>query len=264
MPRPPERAGIAAGHVETAPARDPAHGAALDAVRPLLHKIRSLERRLPERLTPAADPLPLDLYFSRGCPWWKRAMDIIGASISLIVAAPVMLCIAMAIKMTSRGPVIFKQERGGLGGRAFTLYKFRTMVEDAEARKVYLLHLNERTGAAFKIRNDPRVTRVGHLLRRLSLDELPQFVNVLKGDMSLVGPRPLPVQEEKAYAPWQHARLGVKPGITCIWQVSSRGRSCFDHWVRLDLQYIRGMSPVLDIKILLLTLPAVLSRKGAH
>lgn len=244
---------------------DPLPVSALEVVRPLILRIRKLERRpMPSDSVPVIEALPLDSFFVIGCPPWKRAMDIIGALVGIVVGAPLMLFIAVIIKITSPGPVIFKQRRGGLGGKAFTVYKFRTMVEDAEARKAHLRHLNERTGAAFKIKNDPRITRVGRFLRNLSMDELPQFFNVLMGDMSLVGPRPLPVTEENEYAVWQRARLAVRPGLTCIWQVSSRNRSCFDHWVRLDLQYIRSMSFWLDVKILLLTFPAVLSRRGAH
>lgn len=243
---------------------DPLLASAMEAVRPLIVRIRKLDRLSLDGLeTPDIEAKPLDLAVV-GCPRWKRAMDIAGAITGLLVGAPLMLVLALMIKFTSPGPVIFRQKRGGLAGRPFTLYKFRTMVRDAEERKVHLRHLNERTGAAFKIRNDPRITRVGRFLRRLSLDELPQFYNVLKGDMSLVGPRPLPVAEEIEYTAWQRARLSVKPGLTGIWQISSRDRSCFDHWVRLDLQYIRGMSFWLDVKILLMTLPAVLSRRGAH
>ena len=191
-------------------------------------------------------------------------MDVVGASVALVVFAPLMLIIAVAIKLTSAGPVLFLQERGGLRGKPFLLCKFRSMTADAEARKQELAPFNERTGPAFKMKDDPRVTPVGRLLRRASLDELPQFFNVLKGDMSLVGPRPLPIEEDQGYEQWHWRRLEAKPGITCLWQVFSRDDHDFDNWVRLDIQYIENMSFWLDVKLLLLTLPAVLSRKGAH
>jgi lipopolysaccharide/colanic/teichoic acid biosynthesis glycosyltransferase len=197
-------------------------------------------------------------------PWWKRVMDIPGALAVLVLAAPLMGAIALAIKLTSRGPVFFTQRRAGAGGRPFRLYKFRTMTPDAEARKDDLLHLNERRGPVFKMKRDPRVTTAGRFLRRLSLDELPQLFNVLRGDMSLVGPRPLPLAETGRMAVWQRRRLQVKPGVTGLWQVTSRNKSCFDEWVRLDIEYIEERSLWLDCKILLKTIPAVLSCKGAH
>jgi len=207
---------------------------------------------------------PLESHFVRPFPKWKRAMDILGAVVGIVLFAPIMLAVAIAIKCTSSGPVLFTQLRGGRGGRPFRVYKFRTMVVDAEARKQEIMHLNERTGPAFKMKSDPRVTRIGAILRKTSIDELPQFFNVLKGDMSLVGPRPLPVDEVRLCDQWHWRRLEVKPGLTCIWQVNGRDQSCFDAWVRQDIEYIRKHSLLLDIKLLLLTIPAVLSRKGAH
>jgi lipopolysaccharide/colanic/teichoic acid biosynthesis glycosyltransferase len=170
----------------------------------------------------------------------------------------------LAIKLTSGGNVLFRQTRCGLNGRFFTLYKFRTMVEDAEERRAGLLHLNEmKGGPVFKLKSDPRVTWFGRFLRRYSLDELPQLWNVLRGDMSLVGPRP-PIPEEVAqYQRWQRRRLAMKPGLTCLWQVSGRNELDFDRWMQLDLEYIDSWSPWLDFKILLRTIPAVLSGKGA-
>jgi len=211
----------------------------------------------------AALSLPMEPLFVRPFPWWKRTMDIAGGFVGLVLFAIPMLLIAAAIRLDSKGPGLFKQKRGGRGGRPFSCYKFRTMGVDAEARKQDLLQYNERSGVAFKMRNDPRVTRVGRLLRKTSLDELPQFFNVLRGDMSLVGPRPLPVSEDQEYDPWHKQRLELKPGITCIWQIYSRDESCFDTWVRQDLQYIRNCSFWLDVKLLLLTVPAVVLRKGA-
>jgi len=201
--------------------------------------------------------------FYRPLPIWKRIMDIVGAIVALIVFSPMMLIVAMAIKLTSKGPVFFTQQRAGLGGRPFTFYKFRSMTIDAEARKKELLKHNERTGPAFKMTDDPRVTHVGDFIRKWSIDELPQLFNVLRGDLSLVGPRPLPIEEASQHDQWQDRRLCITPGITCLWQVYARHDKCFDRWTRLDIEYITRRSPLLDIKILLRTLPAVLSRKGA-
>jgi lipopolysaccharide/colanic/teichoic acid biosynthesis glycosyltransferase len=207
---------------------------------------------------------PLEQFLARPMPVWKRMVDILGAGAALILFAPLMLLIAVAIKATSRGPVVFRQRRSGLGGRPFQLYKFRTMVADAEARKADLMQLNEQDGPAFKIRNDPRITRVGRFLRRTSLDELPQLWNVLLGDMSLVGPRPLPCHETAACEGWQRQRLNVTPGITCIWQIFGRSSVSFDDWIRMDVQYIRSRSVGQDVKLLLQTVPAVLLGRGAH
>jgi exopolysaccharide biosynthesis polyprenyl glycosylphosphotransferase len=193
----------------------------------------------------------------------KRLLDVLVAALVLVLALPVVGMIALAIKLTSGGNVLFRQTRCGLNGRFFTLYKFRTMVEDAEERRGELLHLNEMDGPVFKLRSDPRVTAFGRFLRRYSLDELPQFWNVLRGEMSLVGPRP-PIPEEVAkYQRWQRRRLAMKPGLTCLWQVSGRNDLDFDRWMQLDLEYIDSWSPTLDLKILLKTIPAVLSGKGA-
>lgn len=202
--------------------------------------------------------------FSRPFPLWKRAMDIGGALGGLIVFAPVMIAVAIAIKATSIGPVFFKQKRGGMGGKIFYLYKFRSMTTDAEARKADLMQFNERSGVAFKMKDDPRVTAIGKFIRKTSLDELPQLCNVLLGDMSIVGPRPLPVNEEEGYSVWHWRRLDVKPGLTCIWQVTSRHDRDFDRWVRLDLEYIRKRSFWLDLSLILRTIPAVLAQRGAH
>ena len=193
----------------------------------------------------------------------KRTLDVAVASLLLLIALPIVGMIALAIWLTSGGKILFRQTRCGLNGRFFTLYKFRTMVEDAEERRRELLHLNEMDGPVFKLRSDPRVTGFGRFLRRYSLDELPQLWNVLRGDMSLVGPRP-PIPEEVAqYQRWQRRRLAMKPGLTCLWQVSGRNNLDFDRWMQLDLEYIDSWSPTLDFKILLKTIPAVLSGKGA-
>jgi len=216
------------------------------------------------RETSLENTSPLETLLVRPFPVWKRILDIAGALAGIVLFAPLMMVIGLLIALTSPGPVIFMQKRSGLGGTPFWVYKFRTMFQDAEARKTELLSLNERKGPAFKMKNDPRVTAVGRILRKTSLDELPQFLNVLKGDMSLVGPRPLPVDEMRASKPWHRCRLEVKPGITCLWQITSRDESCFDQWMRLDLEYIRNMSFSYDLKLLFKTIPAVLSRKGAY
>ncbi|HUO85695.1 MAG TPA: sugar transferase, partial [Thermoanaerobaculia bacterium] len=194
----------------------------------------------------------------------KRALDVMVSIGVLLISLPLMLGIALAIRLTSPGSIVFKQRRIGLNGRIFTLYKFRTMIADAVARREEVQHLNEVTGPVFKSRQDPRVTRVGRFLRRFSLDELPQLWNVLRGDMSLVGPRPPIPEEVNLYERWQRRRLSMKPGLTCLWQVSGRSDVDFDNWVKLDLQYIDNWSPSLDLKILARTIPAVLSGRGAH
>lgn len=193
----------------------------------------------------------------------KRLLDVGVSTLVLMLAFPVVLSIALLIKLTSGGDVLFRQTRCGLNGRFFTLYKFRTMVEGAEERRRELMHLNEMNGPVFKLRSDPRVTWFGRFLRKFSLDELPQLWNVLRGDMSLVGPRP-PIPEEVArYQRWQRRRLAMKPGLTCLWQISGRNNLDFDRWIELDLQYIDSWTPLLDLKILVKTIPVVLSGKGA-
>jgi len=194
----------------------------------------------------------------------KRFLDLVIASALLIAAAPLMAAVAVAIRLTSEGPVCFVQHRVGLNKRRFRLYKFRTMVVDAEAQLPALEHRNEASGPVFKIRNDPRLTRVGHFLRESSLDELPQLVNVIKGDMSLVGARPLPVRDYRGFTQdWHRRRFSVRPGITCLWQVNGRSGVAFDQWMKLDMEYIDHWSLMLDMKILLKTIPAVLRRTGA-
>src|SRR5687767_158647 len=193
----------------------------------------------------------------------KRALDVALSVMVLGLAMPVIGVAALAIKLTSPGSVLFKQRRIGLNGRIFTLYKFRTMIEDAHERREEVAHLNEMNGPVFKVRDDPRVTPVGRWLRRFSLDEIPQLWNVLKGDMSLVGPRPPIPEEVSLYERWQRRRLSMKPGLTCLWQISGRNEVDFDRWMKMDLQYIDNWSPSLDFKILLRTIPVVLSGRGA-
>jgi len=200
----------------------------------------------------------------RPLPWWKRAIDIVGAVAGLVLASPVLAVSALLIKYGSKGPVIFTQQRAGLGGRPFTIYKFRTMVVDAEEQKAALRKFSEQDGPAFKLTNDPRITPIGRFLRKTSIDELPQLWNVLRGDMTLVGPRPLPVGESDACEQWHRRRLDVTPGLTCIWQVKGRSKVSFSEWVRMDVAYIRRRTFFNDMRILLETVPAVLMRKGAR
>lgn len=194
----------------------------------------------------------------------KRFVDVVVSTVALIVLAPVLGIVAAAIWLDSGRPVLFVQERVGLNGRRFRFFKFRTMVQGAELLQSKIEHLNEAEGPVFKIRNDPRITSVGRVIRRLSLDELPQLFNVLVGDMSLVGPRPLPVRDVERFQIAAHKRrFSVKPGITCLWQISGREPQ-FDSWVKTDMEYIDNWSLALDFKILVKTIPAVLSGRGAY
>ena len=195
----------------------------------------------------------------------KQAVDFAGALLLLIVFSIPMLIAALLIKLTSKGPILFKQMRSGVNGQPFVMYKFRSMATDAEQRKQELAVLNEMSGPVFKVTNDPRITPIGRWLRKLSIDEFPQLINVLRGEMSLVGPRPLPVEEVKRFDDFAHRRrLSVKPGLTCLWQISGRNQiSNFKDWVRLDLEYIDNWSIWLDFKILWRTIPVVLFARGA-
>ena len=194
----------------------------------------------------------------------KRGLDIGVAAILLVVFLPVMAAVAGLIKLTSPGAVLFTQYRLGYNKRKFKIYKFRTMMEDAEQRIKQLEHLNEVSGPVFKIRNDPRITPIGRFLRRASIDELPQLFNVLKGEMSLVGPRPLPARDYEGFnQDWQRRRFSVRPGLTCLWQINGRSSIPFEKWMQLDLQYIDKWSLWLDLEILIRTIPAVLKGKGA-
>lgn len=194
----------------------------------------------------------------------KRVVDVGISMATLFLLSPVMVVTALLIRLTSPGPVLFAQDRVGMNQRRFRLYKFRSMVMDAEERKKELASLNELDGPAFKIGNDPRITPIGRIIRKTSIDELPQLYNVLKGEMSLVGPRP-PLPDEVSKYDWLfRRRLSVKPGITCVWQVSGRNNTTFDEWMTMDKQYVENWSLLLDFKILLKTIPAVLFGKGAH
>lgn len=194
----------------------------------------------------------------------KRAIDLTVSLLLFVATLPIQILAAVAIRLSSPGPIYFRQTRCGLNGRHFMLLKFRTMQAGAEERLHEISHLNEMTGPVFKASKDPRRTPVGRVLRRLSVDELPQLWNVILGNMSLVGPRPPLPEEVSQYQPWQHRRLSMKPGITCLWQISGRNDLDFDRWMALDLKYIDTWSPMLDLKILLKTVPAVLSGRGAR
>jgi exopolysaccharide biosynthesis polyprenyl glycosylphosphotransferase len=193
----------------------------------------------------------------------RRIFDFLGSLILILISSPVFLLIILAIRLESAGPAIYRQVRCGLNGRRFTFYKFRSMVQGAEVRKGELLTYNLMAGPVFKMKNDPRVTRLGRFLRKTSLDELPQLFNVLRGDMSFVGPRPPIPEEVEKYEGWQRRRLSMKPGITGLWQVSGRNQIKFDQWMKLDLEYIDNWSIWLDLKILIKTIPVVLLGKGA-
>lgn len=194
----------------------------------------------------------------------KRLIDIIGASLGLILASPIMLIVAILIKLEDpKGPIFFSQIRNGAYPTTFKMYKFRSMYIDAEERLQDLMHLNEQSGPAFKITDDPRITKIGKFIRKTSLDELPQLFNILKGEMSLVGPRPAIPREVEQYTAYQKQRLFVKPGLTCIWQVSGRNNIGFEEWVELDIEYIKTRSLWLDTKLILLTIPALLGDENA-
>ncbi len=202
--------------------------------------------------------------FALPTPLGKRAIDVMVSSLGLLLLLPFLLVVAVMIRCTSVGPIFFKQRRSGLGGIPFDIYKFRTMVVNAEQHQIALKHLNEQDGPAFKMRSDPRVTSLGRLLRFTCVDELPQLWNILKGEMSLVGPRPLPCEESNACRWWQMRRLDVLPGLTCTWQARGRSMVSFDEWMRMDLDYVRRRSPALDFQILLGTFAFLISRRSCE
>jgi Sugar transferases involved in lipopolysaccharide synthesis len=194
----------------------------------------------------------------------KRTVDIIASLLGLIILSPVFLVTAIAIKVEDpKGKVFYNAPRGGQYGRPFLCYKFRSMYANADAVKDFLAEQNEMQGPVFKIKNDPRITKVGKIIRKTSIDELPQFLNVLQGHISLVGPRPLPIKEALAVPAQYKAREEVQPGITCIWQISGRNEIDFDDWMKLDLEYVRKQSLLFDTEILLKTIPAVFTNRGA-
>lgn len=235
--------------------------------------VRAVERRA----VPVAEPVPseppdggrwpvadLGEQFSVPLPFAKRAVDLCVSAAALLLLAPLFAVVAVAIKLDSPGPVLFRQLRAGRGGRSFAFYKFRSMHADAEKRRAELEASNEKDGPIFKIRDDPRITRVGRVLRRWSLDELPQLWNIVKGDLSLVGPRSPTLNEVAEYERWQRRRLDVTGGLTCIWQVSGRSQVSFQEWMRMDMRYVRRRSSWLDFCLLARTLPAVLQGRGAY
>ena len=210
------------------------------------------------------EPRPLVELLLDKAPWWKRPIDVIGSSAALVLLSPLMLGAALAVKFTSPGPVFYSSWRVGLGGRKFRFHKFRTMCVDAEQKKRALMAQNEADGPVFKMERDPRVTGIGRILRKTSIDELPQLWNVLTGEMSLVGPRPPLPEETLWYEPWQRRRLELKGGITCLWQVSGRSNISFEEWCRLDVKYHQTRSFLGDLGILFRTVPAVLTARGAR
>lgn len=193
----------------------------------------------------------------------KRIIDIVASFTGLILLSPLILIVSILIKLESKGEVIFKQKRVGLNGKEFYMYKFRSMVINAEELKAELESQNEMSGPMFKIKDDPRITKVGKFIRKTSIDELPQLINVIKGDMSLVGPRPSLPKEVKKFEPWMMERLEVKPGLTCIWQISGRNNIDFEDWMKLDIKYVRERSFKLDMKLILKTVLVLLGDKNA-
>lgn len=196
--------------------------------------------------------------------FFKRTIDICGSVIGLTLLSPIILIVAIAIKLESKGPIIFTQDRIGLSGKTFKMYKLRSMVSNAEELKEKLAEQNEMSGPMFKMKDDPRVTKVGKFIRKTSIDELPQLFNILKGDMSLVGPRPSLPKEVEEFEPWMYERLEVKPGLTCYWQVSGRNNIDFEDWMKLDIQYVRERSFWGDIKLVFKTFFVLFGDKNAH
>ena len=196
--------------------------------------------------------------------WTKRVFDVVAASIALVVLSPIFLLTAIAILLEDGGPIFFTQQRAGKDMQSFKIYKFRSMYKNAEAQFERMQAQNEQTGHAFKIKNDPRITHVGHFIRRYSIDELPQLLNIIKGDMSVVGPRPILYSQMEECNAYEKQRLIVKPGLTCYWQVCGRARIKWDRWVQLDLQYIQDMSILKDLELIFRTFPAIFGKDGAY
>lgn len=209
-------------------------------------------------------PLDIPDADSSSYRFMKRVFDLAVGGLVLLLLVPIAPVVALMIWLDTPGPVFFRQTRIGQGGRPFGFYKFRSMCADADGRVSELAAQNEQKGPVFKIREDPRITAVGRFLRRSSLDEIPQILNVLKGDMTIVGPRPALPREVARYQPWQRRRLDVKPGLTCLWQISGRSHIGFEEWMRLDIEYLRTRSLRTDVIILLKTIPAVMARRGAY
>lgn len=222
----------------------------------LLDQLRSQGNERPVRSVEELIVLPM--------PAWKRAMDMLVAGMALLALAPVLAVLALLVRLSSPGPILFKQQRAGLGGKPFPFYKFRSMYIDAEERKRELMEQNEADGPVFKMKNDPRVTPIGRILRRYSLDELPQLWNVLVGDMTLVGPRPPTLDEVPKYESWQRQRLHLTGGLTCTWQVSGRSDIPFEEWMRMDARYARQRSLKTDVSLLARTAKALFTGRGAY
>ncbi|MCR1951947.1 sugar transferase [Clostridium sp. DSM 100503] len=194
----------------------------------------------------------------------KRMIDIIGSIICIVLVSPVLLVTAVLIKLESKGRILFSQTRVGLHGKEFKIYKFRSMVDGAEALRKSIEHKNEMSGPMFKVRDDPRITKIGRFIRKTSIDELPQLINVLKGEMSLVGPRPSLPSEVEKFEPWMLKRLEVKPGLTCYWQVSGRNNICFEDWMKLDIDYVNYRNIQGDIRLILKTIILLFGDKNAY
>lgn len=221
-------------------------------------------RDYPYTVSPVLVRQPVKVNYNIGYLFVKRFFDIVLSILALIALSPLFLVTALAIKADSKGPVIYRQWRSGKNSRPFLMYKFRSMCADADKRLKDLASLNEKDGPVFKMTNDPRVTKVGRFIRRVSIDELPQLVNILKGDMSIVGPRPPLPNEVVQYTPYQMQRLKVKPGLTCYWQIRGRSDLSFDEWIRLDLKYIEERGLWTDFKVIMRTVPVVFGGKGAY
>ncbi len=232
-----------------------------EAAKRLTHPVPLL---LPEEYNPAGWTHVYSRPQSKARARMSRAADLAGSVVLLALTLPVIIVAAIAVKLTSRGPIIFKQHRSGLLGRPFTMYKLRSMRKDAHEEKLEFLRAEGLNGPTFKLKRDPRVTRVGAFLRKTSIDELPQLVNVLLGHMTLVGPRPLPLHQIRLDRFSERSRLSVKPGITGLWQISGRADIPYDEWIELDLYYVQHQSLTLDFHILMRTIPAVISGRGAY
>jgi len=261
------------------PPRDPGgpeERRVLEPVEPWANEPAAVERESDERVASAVDSLasvarsaarPVGDLWAESCKplsIWRRAVDIAVSGAGLIALAPLLAIVAIAVKLTTSGPAIFVQKRAGVGGRPFSFFKFRSMYHGAERQRAALASANEQGGPIFKIKNDPRLTPIGRLLRKTSIDELPQLYNVLVGDMTLIGPRPPTLDEVAAYEPWQRDRLSVPGGLTCIWQVSGRSDIGFDEWVRMDLRYALTRSPLVDLSLVSRTFKAVATGRGAY
>ncbi|QDT66173.1 sugar transferase [Calycomorphotria hydatis] len=213
---------------------------------------------------PSYQVRPLEELLLNPLPRWKRTLDVVGAVTGMIVLSPLLFATAALIKLTSPGPIFFLQKRDGWGGQPFSIWKFRTMYQDAEARKAALRELSEQDGPAFKMEHDPRITPLGRFLRKSCIDELPQLWNVLRGEMTLVGPRPLDSREAAECEIWQRRRRWVTPGLTCIWQVDGKSKVSFKEWMRMDIRYIRARNVWQDLKLIFRTAQAVLLHRGSH